>query len=229
MAFFTMRLAAPVASLASPRIDTTGGTLPVPSLSMLTGIIGAALGLRPSDHATLQHLQDTMRVAFVVDRPGTVVRDYQIVRMGQPHMKGPMWWHDGQRLGAMARAGGEPERTVPTERPLTCDFAATAILELLDGAPFDPETILAALREPVFPLGLGQQCCLFSEPVAGMVVEGVDTLEQAVATVRGGTIYLPAEASTGTLGDIYATVPAGRDWKSRQHGGSTVYRVRAPI
>jgi CRISPR system Cascade subunit CasD len=227
MAFFTMRLAAPVASLAAPRIDTTGGTLPVPSLSMLTGIIGAALGLRPSDHAMLQQLQDTMRVAFVVDRPGTVVRDYQIVRMGQPHMKGPMWWHDGERLGTMLRAGGERERTVPTERPLTCDFAATAVVALLGGAPFEPETILAALRQPVFPLGLGQQCCLFSEPVAGVVVEGGDSLEQAVATVAAGTLYLPADASTGTIGDIYATVPAGRDWKSRQHGGSTVYRVRA--
>jgi CRISPR system Cascade subunit CasD len=229
MAFFTMRLAAPVASLAAPRIDTTGGTLPVPSLSMLTGIIGAALGLRPSEHAMLQQLQHTMRVAFVVERPGTVVRDYQIVRMGQPHMRGPMWWHDGQRLGTMERAGAEHERTVPTERPLTCDFAATAIVELLDGAPFDPATILAALREPVFPLGLGQQCCLFSEPVAGVVVTGVDDLEQAVAAVTPGTIYLPADVGTGALGDIYATISAGRDWKSRQHGGSTVYRVRASI
>jgi CRISPR system Cascade subunit CasD len=228
MAFFTMRLAAPVASLASPRIDTTGGTLPVPSLSMLTGIIGAALGLRPSDHATLQQLQDTMLVAFVVDRPGTVVRDYQIVRMGQPHMKGPMWCHDGQRLGTMARSRQSPsERS--HGRPLTCDFAATAIIELLGGAPFDPATILAALREPVFPLGLGQQCCLFSEPVAGVVVEGVDNLEQAVATVTPGLTYLPADASTATFGDIYATVPSGRDWRSRQHGGSTVYRVRASI
>ena len=31
-------------------------------------------GLRPSDHATLQQVQDTMRVAFVVDRPGTGAR-----------------------------------------------------------------------------------------------------------------------------------------------------------
>jgi hypothetical protein len=123
----------------------------------------------------------------------------------------------------------DPERTIPTERPLTCDFAATAIVELLDGAPFDPAAILAALREPVFPLGLGQQCCLFSEPVAGRIVEGVDSLEQAVATVTPGRIYLPADVSTGELGDIYATIPAGRDWKSRQHGGSTVYRVRSSI
>jgi hypothetical protein len=57
----------------------------------------------------------------------------------------------------------------------------------------------------------------------------VDNLEQAVATVTPGTLYLPAEVGTGTVGDIYATIPAGRDWKSRQHGGSTIYRVRALI
>jgi hypothetical protein len=57
-------------------------------------------------------------------------------------------------------------------------------------------------------------------------VWAVDSLEQAVATVAAGTLYLPADASTGTIGDIYATVPAGRDWKSRQHGGSTVYRAQ---
>ena len=93
----------------------------------------------------------------------------------------------------------------------------------------EPAAILAALREPIFPLGLGQQCCLFSEPVAGVVIDGVDNLEQAVANMMPGTLYLPEDASTGTLGDIYATVPAGRDWKSRQHGGSNVYRVRASI
>jgi len=109
-------------------------------------------------------------------------------------------------------------------------FSATlAAVALLDGAPFAPGAILAALREPAFPLGLGQQCCLFSEPVAGVIVEGVDSLEQAVATVMPGTIYLPADASTGTLGDIYATIPGGRDWRSRQHGGSIVYRVRASV
>ena len=62
-----------------------------------------------------------------------------------------------------------------------------------------------------------------------MVVERVDNLEQAVATVTAGITYLPADASTATFGDIYATIPSGRDWRSRQHGGSTVYRVRASI
>ena len=42
---FTMRLAAPIASLSGPRIDTVGDSLPIPTRSMITGIIGAALGI----------------------------------------------------------------------------------------------------------------------------------------------------------------------------------------
>jgi len=42
---FTMRLAAPIASLSGARIDTGGDTLPVPTRSMIAGIIGAALGV----------------------------------------------------------------------------------------------------------------------------------------------------------------------------------------
>ena len=43
--FFTMRLVAPIGSLQAPRIDTHSDTLPVPTRSMVTGLIGAALSL----------------------------------------------------------------------------------------------------------------------------------------------------------------------------------------
>jgi CRISPR-associated Cas5-like protein len=64
---FTMRLAAPIASLSGPRIDTAGDHLPIPSRSMVTGIIGAALGLGYDQPDTLQKVQDSMRLAVVVN------------------------------------------------------------------------------------------------------------------------------------------------------------------
>src|SRR5689334_16191604 len=96
---FTMRLAAPIASLSGPRIDMVGDSLPIPTRSMITGIIGAALGISYDQPEVLQQLQDTMRLAVVVHRASTVIRDYQTVRMSLPHMTGPMWWNDGKRLG----------------------------------------------------------------------------------------------------------------------------------
>jgi len=100
---FTMRLAAPIASLSGARIDTGGDSLPIPTRSMIAGIIGAALGIRYDQQQLLQQLQDTMRLGIVVHREGEVIRDYQTVRLGLPHMRGPMWWHDGQQLGVMER------------------------------------------------------------------------------------------------------------------------------
>lgn len=224
---FTMRLAAPIASLSAPRIDTVGDNLPIPTRSMITGIIGAALGISYDQPHVLQQLQDTMRIAVVVHRAGTVIRDYYTVRMALPHMTGPMWWNDGGRLGVMERAGGEPERTITGERPLTCDYDATIIVELLADAPFGVDQILDALRNPVFPLGIGQRSCIPSLPIAGEPLNA-PALIDAIALVPAGTVYLPVECvKASDFGDLYVTVPAGREWVSRQHGGSDTYVMRA--
>jgi len=223
---FTMRLAAPIASLSGPRIDTIGDTLPIPTRSMVVGIIGAALGIGYDQPDVLQQLQDTMRLAVVVHRGGTVIRDYQTVRMGLPHMTGPMWWQDGQRLGVMKRAGGDSERTITGERPLTCDYDATIVVELLPGAPFDAGQILNALRAPAHPLSIGQRSCIPSLPIAGEPLQAA-TLADGAATAGAGIIYMPVEcAQPGGVGHLYVTIPSGRDWASRQHGGSDTYVVR---
>jgi CRISPR system Cascade subunit CasD len=225
--YFTIRFAAPIVSLSGARIDTGGDSLPIPTRSMVAGIIGAALGIGYDQPQVLQQLQDTMRMAVVVHREGTVIRDYQTVRMGLPHMTGPMWWRDGQQLGVMEREGGDPERTITGERPLTCDYDATLVLELLLGAPFDADSILSALGTPAHPLSIGQRSCIPSQPIAGLKIEAQD-LAGAAATLDAGVRYLPvACAEAGSFGDLYVTIPSGRDWRSRQYGGSDTYVVRA--
>jgi CRISPR system Cascade subunit CasD len=225
---FTMRLAAPVASLSGPRIDTVGYHLPIPSRSMVTGIIGAALGIEYGQPDTLQRVQDSMRLAVVVHREGRVVQDYQTVRMGSHHMLGPMWWYDGKQLGVMKRAGGEPERTITGQRPLTCDYEATIIVELLPGSTFSASEILDALRAPVHPLCVGQRSCIPSLPIAGEILNS-QSLIDASAMVPEGMIYLPVECATSSshFGDIYVSVPAGREWATREHGGTDTYVVRS--
>jgi CRISPR system Cascade subunit CasD len=193
---------------------------------MVAGIIGAALGISYDQPQVLQQLQDTMRLAVVVRREGTVIRDYQTVRLGLPHMTGPMWWNDGNKLGVMEREGGDPERTITGQRPLICDYDATIIVELLSDAPFSADAILDALNTPVYPLSVGQRSCIPSLPIAGKKLEAA-TLSGAVAQVEPGIGYLPVEcAEPGRFGDIYVTIPSGRDWASRQHGGSDTYVVR---
>jgi CRISPR system Cascade subunit CasD len=195
---------------------------------MITGIIGAALGLGYDEPETLQKVQDSMRLAVVVHREGRVVRDYQTVRMGLPHMLGPMWWYDGKQLGIMKREGGEPERTITGERPLTCDYDATIIVELLPDAPFSATEILDALRAPVHPLCVGQRSCIPSLPIAGDILNAHSLLD-ASAMLSQGITYLPAECATkiSHFGDIYVSIPAGREWATREHGGTDTYIVRS--
>jgi hypothetical protein len=52
------------------------------------------------------------------------------------------------------------------------------------------------------------------------------SLVDAVNLVPPGTKYLPVEIVEPSLGDVWAGVPAGRDWAPRQHGGEDTYVVR---
>src|SRR5215470_12676747 len=91
MIFPTIRLAAPLMALQGPRIDGEPQSLPIPTRSLLTGLIGSALGYRRRDHAKLQALQDSMRVGVVVHRAGVEIIDYQIADLGKSYLRGPMW------------------------------------------------------------------------------------------------------------------------------------------
>jgi hypothetical protein len=99
---------------------------------------------------------------------------------------------------------------------------------LLSGAPFTVEQILKALRNPIFPLSIGQRSCIPSMPIAGAPVKA-NTLVEGTSAVGTGTVYLPAECvQSAAFDDLYVTIPAGREWISRQHGGSDTYVVRSP-
>jgi CRISPR-associated Cas5-like protein len=153
MRFFTMHLSGSVASFAGVQYDAAPAVLPVPTRSMITGMLGGAMGWSYRDHALLQELQDELDLGFVVHEPGTVIWDFQTTDMMKPHMVGAMWTLDANAsLGVFQRGGGGKERDTAS-RPLTCGIDITAIV----GVERDPEPLLAALRRPVFPVTLGRR------------------------------------------------------------------------
>ena len=116
----------------------------------------------------------------------------------------------GRHLGVMEREGGDPERTITGERPLTCDYMLRSLLSCYQGAPFDARKLLCASTSPVFPLSVGQRCCIPTLPIAGK-------------TLRASTILMPPNWSKQafdicplnwrnpvSFGDIYVTIPSGR-------------------
>jgi len=80
MTYITLNLSGPLMAWAGPRIDEKPMASPIPTASHITGMIGAALGIRRSDADTLQHLQDNLRTAVVIQSAGKELVDYQIAR-----------------------------------------------------------------------------------------------------------------------------------------------------
>lgn len=220
MRFFTMHLAGSVASLAGVQYDAAPSVLPVPTRSMITGMLGSAMGWSYSDHALLQELQDELDLGFVVHNAGTVIWDFQTTNMTKRHMIGTMWTLDASgSLGVFKRGGGGKERDTAS-RPLTCGIDITAIV----GVERDPEPLLAALHRPVFPVTLGRRGMFPTDPIAGeelnvgSIADGVEH----IASRRPGSRWTPVSVAGP---DIHRTVPAGRDWRTRRHGGSDTYAV----
>jgi CRISPR system Cascade subunit CasD len=170
-----------------------------PSKSGVLGLVGAALGMRRDDAATLARLR-TLRLAIRVDQEGTIVRDYHTVGGGT---------FLGERHGLWSSAAGKKvETTALTERFYLADASFLAAL----GGDDDPllDRVAEALARPVWPLFLGRRSCPPSRPVlAGVVdtgpeeavrgapLEGSDRA-RAPARLR---LVLEADAATGRLRD----------------------------
>jgi CRISPR system Cascade subunit CasD len=95
MAALVMRWRGPLMSLAGARIDGYAQQMPIPSLTMVAGLLGAALGYRRGDER-LPILADSLRYGVVVHRPGTPLVDFQTADLANH-------WH-GVRRGGPARS-----------------------------------------------------------------------------------------------------------------------------
>jgi len=225
MIFLTIRLSAPLMALQGPRIDGEPQSLPIPTRSLLTGLIGSALGYRRSDHGKLQNLQDNMRVGVVVHRGGVEMRDYQIADLGKSYLRGPMW---SSGTSVAKREGSRTEGLRPQQRPYRADADMTAIVELGVDSAVNADQIISALDHPARPLFIGRSSCPPACKLTGRVFDA-PSLEAAVLEVArnyAGEMYLPAAAATPSWGDIPLSIPGCRDWTSYRHSGADLYVMR---
>lgn len=159
-----LRLQGPFMSFGGPLVDQQGVVQEYPALSMLTGLLGNALGYAHKDSDRLTALQERLRYGVRCDQPGRVVTDFQTVDLGQDFMKATGWTSRGKRedrLGGTAKTG-----THIRYRQYIADavYTIAIALEPSDLAP-DLDGLQAALREPERPLFLGRKCCPPSVPL----------------------------------------------------------------
>jgi CRISPR system Cascade subunit CasD len=157
-----LRLEAPLMAFGGTMIDANGPTLDLPICSMVTGLIGNALGWRRGERDLHQYLQDRLIMGARLDRQGSAVRDFQTAQLGASDEG---WTTRGQPEG---RTGGANTYKSPhiRQRYYRADAFVTVAMRLdpPDGEPRLAD-VEAALKAPARPLFIGRKPCLPSRPV----------------------------------------------------------------
>ncbi|WP_297529623.1 type I-E CRISPR-associated protein Cas5/CasD [Thiohalobacter sp.] len=178
-----LRLDAPLMSFGGVMIDQHGFIERFPGTSLLTGLVGNALGWGHGDFERLEALQARLAYAARWDVLPVRIVDYHTVNLGQPKMKGyatgkePLGW----TTRGVPEGRGKGEATKGTHiryRHYWADGLMTVALALAEEGNPDLDAVRDALAHPARPLFLGRKACLPARPLLDPVPvrEGPDLL-----------------------------------------------------
>ena len=174
-----LRFDAPLMSFGAPIVDQKGEIQPYPALSMMTGLLGNALGIDHSEFDHLERLQERLRYASRQDRRGRQIQDYQTVDLSKPYLDDDRAWttygHRESRAGGSASGG-----THIRYRDYWADAVHTvaATLDPPDESP-TLNDLESAVKHPARPLFLGRKPCLPADSLFAGRMQ-VDTLPDAL-------------------------------------------------
>ncbi|MES3628987.1 MAG: type I-E CRISPR-associated protein Cas5/CasD [Longimonas sp.] len=216
-----LRFDAPLISFGAPIVDSHGVIQPYPALSMMTGLIGNALGIDHRESDRLQRLQERLRYASRRDRKGRQIQDYQTVNLGAPYMDDDRAWTTRGTLETR-KGGSASSGTHIRQRDYWADAVHTVALTLdpADEAPTLDE-VEAALHHPARPLFLGRKPCL---PAGDLVVE-----RRAASSLVDALRHAPLHDRADHQGDSDATYPAWWPVDSAADASGTPNATRRPV
>jgi CRISPR system Cascade subunit CasD len=228
-----LRFDAPLMAFGDVAVDEIRPTRQLPTLSMLTGLLGNALGLDHREAEALQRLQDRLRFAARLDQPGRVIVDYQTARLNK---RDPLWTTrgtPGERAGGGTTWDGAGFGTVERHRHYLADAAVTLALTLEPaGETPDLGELAQALRRPERPLFLGRKGC---PPATPLLLAGPLEHDSLVAALAATPPRRPVDGATEMAVEVddLPREPPGRrvievadrrSWRSGLHQGTR--RVR---
>lgn len=203
---------APLMSFGGPAVDQVGNTFHFPPKSMLTGLLGAALGYARSEHDQLQQLQDEFTYGVREDRPGELIEDFQTVDLETPWMMG--MWKDGEYL-----TGDDVRETDKRREILHKQYIADAVYTVvLDLSALPEDELLDALHRPNWPLYIGRKSC-GAGPLRPETVE-YETVRAALEdTALHPDARMQSQYRIWIEGGDSRSIYGLRDWESRIHAG----------
>ena len=229
-----MRLDAPLMSFGAPMVDNFGVVQDVPALSMLTGLLGNALGYEHGQWEALDRLQERLHFAVCRERTGEKLRDFQTVDFSQ----GSDDLKVAKRVGWTTRGRVEERAgsndTLREKHIRHRDYWADALYRValtLDPAAEAPtlDHLATALAEPERPLFIGRKPCLPSGPllegrtVATSLVAALEALEPLGEGDARAVWWEEGEAEVAGH-SVLLTMADERDWRSQLHGGQRLVR-----
>lgn len=215
-----LTLAAPLMAFGDVAVDHVGPTRRWPGNSMLTGLLGNALGLDWTDRDGLGALQDRLVAASALVCEGDLLTDVQNAKLE----KGDRGWTT--RGAPEGRAGASYDAPHRRRRDFLADAEVVVVLTL-DPADTAPtlDDVRRALLTPARPLFLGRKPCLPARPLLDPSEErhfiAGDTAHAALQAAVGQTSVRAWWPETeGPQGTRALDVADLRNWDSGLHGGS---------
>ncbi|MTJ82936.1 MAG: type I-E CRISPR-associated protein Cas5/CasD [Telmatospirillum sp.] len=219
--WLVLQFESPLLAFGGVMIDQRGETRDFPALSMMTGLLGNALGWRRTDRDLHQRLQDRLVFAACVDPEGdpSVLTDIQNARLEKTDRG---WTSLGEPEGRGGASYGAPHRR---RRDYLADARVLAVLRLAPGDGPGLDRVADALARPARPLFIGRKCCVPACPVLRPVGVPAATAYQALSAlvppkkawraqwpVGEGPVDGPRVHRVIDLADL-------RNWRSGLHGG----------
>ena len=229
--FLLLRLEAPLMAFGGPVVDAIGPTRRFPGQAQVAGLLGNALGYRHGDAALLDALQARLRLASALIRPGELLRDFQTVFLGRPHLVGTGWTTRGR---VEKRGGASSRETHIRERWYMADAMALLAVTLAPEGEPGLDDLARALDHPARPLFIGRKPCLPASPINMGIVDAVDAadaLRQGAARLAARKpveveVEIDARLADDQPTGITDTLIDGRDWRNQMHTGARAVHRR---
>lgn len=168
--FIAFRLYGPLAAWGDIAVGEQRPTTPHPSKSAVLGLLAAALGIQRDDDPRHASLASGYRFAVRVDAMGAPLRDYHTSQLAKSTAR---LRHLQTRRDELADRGSLA--TVLSTRDYRADALYTICLHwrAVPDAP-QPQSVVAALKEPGFALYLGRRSCPPALPLSPRLIQADD-------------------------------------------------------
>ena len=174
--YLILVLQAPLIAYGGEAVDRKRPSDLIPGKSMLTGLLGNAIGYRRHDADQLASLQERLRYAARTERlnPTYLLRDFHTAQLGADDTAWTTYGAPEGRAGSPASYQGPETREVD----YLTETRSVVALTLADSEQGPTLTEAAeAIRNPARPLFIGRKCCLPERPIFERMVNAESDTE----------------------------------------------------